>query len=91
MGRCRETRESLGQVLTTANKILLPLAALLAWVGGIVYLGWRAGLWEPNLTSGTVLWFVTTGLVLFGNFNEVSEEENYFRRKALATLELSGR
>lgn len=85
-----ETRASLRQVLTTAAnvKILIPLMGLLAWTAGLVYAGWRVGLWEPNLASSTVLWFVTAGLVLFGNLNEVSKKENYFRRKALATLEL---
>lgn len=85
----KDMRSSLRQVLQTAAtlKILIPLTGLLAWTAGLALAGSRIGLWEPSLTSGTVLWWLTTGVVLLFNLNKVTTEQNYFRRKALATLE----
>jgi hypothetical protein len=65
----------------------VPLLLLVAWVAGLVYLGALVGFWRGELATGTVLWLMTTGLVIFGNFDDATKKRDFFRRKALATLE----
>lgn len=69
-------------------KILVPIGVLLAWTATMIYGGARIGLWHPELVTATFLWFVTSGLVLFGNFNHAAEQGRFFRRKALAVFEI---
>jgi hypothetical protein len=86
-----ELRSSVRDVLRTAGspKIVGPLVVLLGWVVGLVYLAARIGLWDSDRTADTAFWFVTAGLVLFGNFGKVSQERHFLRRGAFATLKFS--
>lgn len=87
----RSTRSSLGSVLSAvaSPKVLASLAVLAGWVAGLVYLASQVRLWDTDRTTDTIFWFLTTGLVLFGNFGHVSKERHFLRRKAVATLEIS--
>ncbi|MFP5325997.1 MAG: hypothetical protein ACLGHT_00775 [Acidimicrobiia bacterium] len=87
----RDMRSSVRNVLRTAAspKLLAPLLVLAAWVGGLVYIGSRLRLWDGDRATDTVFWFVTAGLVLFGNFAKVSSERHFLRRTTLATLEIA--
>jgi hypothetical protein len=75
-------------VATTRPKILVLLAAMVGWVLGEIFVGANFGLWDRQLATDTAFWFVATGLVVFGNFDHASKHRHFFRRKALATLEL---
>ena len=43
--------------------------------------------WTPGLTKGTVIWFLTCGVVLFGGF-EAARDPRFLRRKVLDAIEL---
>jgi hypothetical protein len=45
--------------------ILGPLAAFAAWTVGLVAAADAVGVWERDLRSDTMVWFVTVGLTLF--------------------------
>ena len=87
----RDLRSGLKGILQSilTPKVLVPLLILILWVSGLVYVGARTGLWTRSRITDTGLWFITAGVVLFGNFERVSEEGRFFRRRALATLEIS--
>lgn len=87
----RDMRSSVQAVLRRVStpKLLVPLLVLSGWVAGLAYLGTRVRLWDGDRLTDTIMWFVTAGLVLFGNLVDVSKERGFFRRKALATLEVS--
>ncbi|MHB8509917.1 MAG: hypothetical protein ACYDGR_14940 [Candidatus Dormibacteria bacterium] len=70
-------------------KMLIPLLALAAWVGSEVWIGRRLNWWTPGLVTETGLWFVTSGLLLFANFNGAFTKPHFLRGKAVATLKLS--
>ncbi len=87
----RDMRSSVRDVLRAAAtpKIFVPVLVLVAWVLGLTYGAAKVGLWDTDRLTDTAFWFVTTGLVLFGNFGKVSKERHFLRRKAVATLEIS--
>jgi hypothetical protein len=89
--RHREFRSRLQSVLRLllGFEVLLPLILMLAYIAGLVWLGWRLGLWTPDLFKGTVIWFLASALVLFFNLPRASAETGFFRRKALRTLEIT--
>ncbi|MDP9376033.1 MAG: hypothetical protein M3P40_00380 [Actinomycetota bacterium] len=64
----RDVRRQLpGLVVLAVNPtISVPFLAMVAYVGGLVLLGCRSGIWEASLTSDTVTWFVAIGVGLFG-------------------------
>ena len=67
-------------------KIVVPLWLMAIWVGLQVWLGSLAGIWTSSLLKDTAIWFVTSGLVLFFNFDDASKDPNFFRRKVVAAL-----
>src|SRR5438445_3943533 len=84
----RDLRASLGELTRTAvsPKILIPVLGMMAWVGGLIWLGSRWALWKPALAADTTLWLVTSGLVLFGNYQEAYARPHFFRRKAISAV-----
>src|SRR5690349_5559933 len=86
-----DVRRSIRSVLGAAcsPKILAPLVLMTGWVVGLVALASCVELWSAGRVTDTAFWFVTAGLVLFGNFGKVSTERGFVRRTALATLEIS--
>jgi hypothetical protein len=48
-----------------------------------VLLGRRLSLWDIALVTNTAVWFFTSGLVLFGSFEDVWTDSLYFVRKLL--------
>jgi hypothetical protein len=87
----RDVRSSLRDVLRTmlSPKIVIPLVLFAGWVLGLVALGSQVGLWTASRVTDTALWFVTAGVVLFGQFEKVSKDRRFVRRTALATFEVS--
>jgi hypothetical protein len=72
--------------LALSPALVVPFAAMAAWVSGLVYLAVGLGLWDTKLAADTALWFLFAGLVLFGKFDDARKEEHFFRRKALSVL-----
>jgi len=62
--------------------ILVPLLSFGIYVAGWVWLADRVDLWQPQLINETIFWFLVSGLVLFGRFSQVYEQEDYFLRTA---------
>jgi len=85
----REIRSSLRDLTRTALhiKILLPALIMVAYVGVLVRIGLRVGLWNMNLIKGTIIWFIVSGLVLLMSSAKAGKERRFFRRTALRTLE----
>lgn len=83
----RGSVQSVARRLTTP-KVWVPLALMTLYVGGLLVVGWNAGIWTSELGTDTAFWFVGSALVLFFRLNEASEP-GFFRRTALATVELT--
>jgi len=69
----RDVRQAFIQVLKTllSLKLLLPLLALVGYLCALAYVAQELGLWDSALTTDTVVWFIGTGLVLFGKTIDV--------------------
>jgi hypothetical protein len=69
-----------------APKLLGGLLVMLAYVGLLVWLGFRTGVWSWDLASETVTWFVGSAFVLFLNLADASRQRGFFWRVILQTL-----
>ena len=70
-------------------QILLPLAAMLAWVVLELWVGVRLALWSPALAKGTILWTLGSAAVLLFNCAQLDSDRDdlhFFRRTILATV-----
>jgi len=70
-------------------QILLPLAAMLAWVALEVWAGTRLALWSPSLAKGTILWTLGSAAALLFNCAQLDsnrDDLHFFRRTVLATV-----
>lgn len=79
----REIRGSLwGCVKAFASpKILGPVILFGGWTVGLVVVAYAVGLWESDVESDTVAWFVTVGIALFFSLNKAAEP-GFFRKTA---------
>jgi hypothetical protein len=84
----RETRHALWHVLRAlmAPKLAMPLLAMVAYVSGFVYVGAQVGLWDRALTNDTVVWFMATGLALYGKSIVVFKAGSSLRAVLLAAV-----
>jgi hypothetical protein len=62
-------------------KIVGPLLLFAGWTVGLVALAHAAGLWEADVRSDTVVWFITVGVALFFSLDKATED-GFFRRTA---------
>lgn len=87
----KETRRLIGEMARTvfSVKLTLPVLMFAGWVVLLVRFGAFLGLWQSSLLKGTLVWFITAGLVMFGNFQKMSKERDYAWRRCAATLEIS--
>ena len=70
-------------------QILLPVAAMLVWVGLELWVGVRLALWSPALAKGTILWTLGSAAVLLFNcarLNSDGDDLHFLRRTILATV-----
>ena len=68
-------------------QILIPLVAMLAWVGLELSVGVRLALWNPTLAKGTILWTLGSAGVLLFNCTQIdSNGLHFFRRPACRLL-----
>jgi len=81
----RDVREGLGGVFASLLRLAPPILAMLAWIGGLIYLGERYGLWKPALIYDSVVWS-TTAAVLFGGAIGVFNKGKSVKRLYLKVL-----
>lgn len=67
-------------------KIVGPIIGIACYIACLCFLAQRVDLWTISLLKETIIWFVISGLVLFGSFTEVMRGRNLLRRTALLTL-----
>ena len=72
--------------LATKPKVLIPLFVMICWVSLEILLAVRFIHWNSALTKGAVVWFLTAGIVLLGDFEKASKEAHFFRRKVVETI-----
>jgi hypothetical protein len=87
----REVRESMLQVANAALnfKIVSVLLLFAGYIIGWVRIAERADVWNDLLIKDTVLWFLFAGTALLFQFNQAGTEDQFFRRAALRTVEIS--
>ncbi len=67
-------------------QILIPLVAMLAWVGLELWVGVRLALWNPVLAKGTILWTLASAGVLLFNCTQLDSDLHFFRRTIAAMV-----
>ena len=81
---------SVGVVRTFLKpQILLPVAAMLVWVGLELWVGLRLAVWSPALAKGTILWTLGSAAVLLFNcarLDSDGDDLHFLRRTILATV-----
>lgn len=84
----KKVRDSFAGVVNAffRPQILVPLLAMLAWVGLELWVGVQLGFWNPGLTKGTILWTVGSAGVLLFNCAQMDSNEHFFRRTIGATV-----
>ena len=84
----KTVRESCAGVVNAffRPQILVPLVAMLAWVGLELWVGAQLGFWNPALSKGTILWTVGSAGVLLFNCAQMGASEHFFRRTIGATV-----
>lgn len=87
----RKVRHSLKGVVRAAlhPKLLASVVALGVWSGGIIGLSHRLGLWKPELTKESMVWFAGVGLPLLFRVTDLRSDEHFLRRVALSALKLA--
>lgn len=70
-------------------EIVLPLAGIVIYTGLACWLGSAVWLWNTSLIKDTTVWFFTSALVLFWNFDKASKEPRFFRRRIKAVIGIS--
>jgi hypothetical protein len=84
----RDFRGSVGEFVKAfmSLKVVGPLLAFAGWTVVLVTLAHAVGLWEADVRTDTVVWFVTVGLAFFFSLDKVTES-GFFRtatRRAVA-------
>lgn len=69
--------------------LLVSVVALAAYVAGLVWSGAQVGLWQDDVFTETVVWFVTAGFVLCANAHRVTEQRHFIRRTLAQTVALT--
>ncbi len=70
-------------------QILIPLVAMLIWVGLELWVGARLALWNPTLAKSTILWTLGSAGVLFFNCTEIASDPPFFRQTIVATVRVA--
>jgi biotin transporter BioY len=69
--------------------LLGSLAALAAYVAGVVWLVSQTGLWQDDLFTATLVWFITAGFALWANAKHVTEQRHFVPRTLTQTVALT--
>ncbi len=87
----RDLRSSVGGVLRIALNpaIVIVLVLFASYVALEVWGASMIGLWRSSLAKETVVWAITSGIVLVFNFQTASRESAFFRRTVATTLSVT--
>ncbi len=80
--RLRRQLRSIAAAATTPT-ILVPLGVFALGVTASAWLASQVVDWSLAQTKGTVVWFLTAGVVLFASFEKAVNADGFFRRTAL--------
>jgi hypothetical protein len=69
--------------------LLGSLAAVAAYVAGVVWVVSQTGLWQDDLVTATLVWFITAGFVLWANASRVTEQRHFIPRTLTQTVALT--
>jgi hypothetical protein len=84
----QKLRESIAGVFKAFFQavIVIPLLAMLAWIGFELWAGARLALWNATLAKSTLLWTVGSAGVLFFNCTQAASDPRFFRRTIVGTI-----
>jgi len=79
----QKLRESIGGVLRAFLQplIIIPLAAMFAWIGLELWVGARLALWNVTLAKSTLLWTLGSAAVLFFNCTVPADRVHHAARR----------
>ena len=85
-----EIRSSVGQLLQIllSPQLLIPLLAMIGYVIGETWLGYKAHLWRSDLIKDTIVWFVISAWALFFGYTQASKQPHFFRRRLVAVISI---
>jgi hypothetical protein len=83
-------RASVASIVTTLlhPKLLVPLGLFALWMTGVVAVGARLGLWEPEMLKDTLLW-AFPGIALVFASVKAGSERAFFRRRVREAVGLT--
>jgi len=70
-------------------KILIPFFAMFTYIWAEIWLGSRLALWHHGLAKDTVVWAITSGVVMFFNYDDAAKKPKFFRRRLLKAFEIT--
>jgi len=82
-------RSSVASILRTvaSPQLLIPFLVTAGWTAVVVWAGWRISIWDAALTTTTVIWFLTAGVVLFGRAaSKTALTDPHFLRGTVSAL-----
>ena len=84
----QKLRESIGGAFKAFFQplIVIPLLAVLAWIGLELWAGSRLALWNAALAKSTLLWTADSAGVLFINCAQAASDSHFFRRTIGGTV-----
>lgn len=87
----KAVRKTFLEVLKTLNQgfVKITFLLMLIYIGGLLFLFSKAGLWNTLLLKDTVYWFIGTAFILFVNLNNVHRDENFFGKLFLDTMKFT--
>ncbi len=82
--------DSIRRVIKTflSFKILLILISAIIYVGLVVFVLSKLGIWRTTLIKDTIYWIVGTAFVLLMNVNKATEDKHYFIKLLKENLKL---
>jgi hypothetical protein len=86
--RTPSLRSSVGGVLKTVlgGQLRYLLLGMAAWVAAEVWFFSQIGLWNAALTTDTIVWFFSAGLILFGKFPKAATEDDFLTKRFRAAI-----
>ena len=89
--RQSKVRQSLAGLFpaVAAPVIAIPIVVLVLWVGGLLLIGAQLRLWNQGLVKATLIWFLTTAIVMLFNVNEALKDRHHFRRIFASVISVS--
>ena len=88
IGRSKETRKAFVELIKAFLKLYKPFILMIIYILGIVYLLNRIGIWDLSMLKETIYWFFGGAFILFVNLNDISNQDNYFKKLILDNFKL---